>query len=139
MAKAQTPLRALIVEDSEDDANLQLRELRSRGYDVTHRRVDTRGALQQALAAQRWDIVLSDYSLPGFTGLDALRILNKAGLDIPFILVSGAVGEEIAVLWRRATRRTCISTRRPPPRTASSLPAWSRAWATLCPTSRSCA
>ncbi|MBN1148523.1 MAG: PAS domain S-box protein [Anaerolineales bacterium] len=91
------PLRVLIVEDSEDDAYLLLRLLRKSGYEPTHRRVDTAEAMQAALEEQEWDIILSDYNMPGFDGLSALRLYKQSGLDIPFILVSGMIGEEAAV------------------------------------------
>ncbi len=92
-----TPLRLLIVEDSEDDAALLLRELRRGGYDVTHERVDTRAAMIAALENQKWDLVISDHSMPHFTGIDALHILRSEGSRIPFIFVSGTIGEETAV------------------------------------------
>ncbi len=92
-----TFLRALIVEDSEDDAMLLARELRRGGYDVTFERVDTPAAMKESLDRQPWDIVLSDYSMPSFSGLEALKILKKSNLDIPFILISGLIGEETAV------------------------------------------
>ena len=96
-SRADKPIKILLVEDSEDDAKLTLRALRQGGVDAAHQRVDSAAAMQAALERETWDAVISDYSMPGFTGLDALRIFNRAGLDIPFILVSGAVGEEIAV------------------------------------------
>ena len=92
-----TFLRALIVEDSEDDAMLLVHELRRGGYDVTFERVDTSSAMEEALDRQPWDIVLSDYSMPSFSGLEALKILKKRDVDIPFVLISGMIGEETAV------------------------------------------
>ena len=91
------PLRVLMVEDSEDDAFLLKWELRRGGYEVKLKRVDTALDLQKALAEETWDVILSDYNLPGFNGLAALRIFHQFQLDIPFILVSGAIWEEIAV------------------------------------------
>src|SRR5512133_2107450 len=91
------PVKVLIVEDSEDDAKLALRALRQGGFDPASRRVQTATELKTALAEERWDAVISDYKMPGFTGLDALRIFRSTGLDIPFILVSGTIGEETAV------------------------------------------
>ncbi|HEX5505472.1 MAG TPA: PAS domain S-box protein, partial [Thermomicrobiales bacterium] len=97
-----TPLSVLIVEDSEDDALLLLRELR-RGYQpITHLRVDSAAALTAALERRTWEIVLADYALPRFGGLVALRLVRERGLDLPFILVSGVVGEELAVEAMRA-------------------------------------
>jgi PAS domain S-box-containing protein len=90
-------LRALLVEDSEDDAELLLRELARSGYKVEHRRVDTADGLREALAAQTWDIVLSDYTMPDFDARGALTVLKESGSDLPFIIVSGAIGEETAV------------------------------------------
>jgi diguanylate cyclase (GGDEF)-like protein/PAS domain S-box-containing protein len=92
-----TLLRVLIIEDSEDDAFLIKRELQRGGFQVTLHRVDTIATMRFALEQQTWDLVISDYNLPGFDGLYALSIFRSFGLDIPFLLISGAVGEEIAV------------------------------------------
>ena len=81
----RTPLRVLIVEDSEDDADLLLRELRRGGYAPAFERVDTPGAMRAALDRNSWDIVLSDFSLPQFSGLAALALLQERGPDLPFI------------------------------------------------------
>ncbi len=97
MPEARTNLRVLIVEDSSDDAALILRELRKSGYELVSERVDTASAMRAALSDKSWDIILSDYMIPGFGGMDALLIAKKSGLDLPFILVSGKVGEETAV------------------------------------------
>ena len=91
------PLRALIVEDSEDDTLLLVRELQHGGYDVAFERVETAGAMTEALDNREWNIVLADYTMPHFSGTDALELLRGSGLDIPFIFVSGTIGEEIAV------------------------------------------
>jgi len=91
-----TPLRLLLVEDSEDDALLLVRQIRSGGYEVHFERVDTAAALDNALK-KPWDIVISDYAMPGFNGLSALMLLQKRSIDIPFIMVSGTIGEDIAV------------------------------------------
>ena len=91
------PLRVLIVEDSEDDTLLLVRELRRGDYEVTFERVDTLHALEAALGQQTWDIILADYSMPQFSGLEALAALQRRGLDISLILVSGTIGEETAV------------------------------------------
>jgi PAS domain S-box-containing protein len=91
------PLRVLIIEDSEDDTQLLLRELRRDGYEVESERVETAEAMQSALTQKNWDLILSDYSLPGFGGLQALEVLKARGQDLPFILISGTIGEETAV------------------------------------------
>ncbi|MDD4242386.1 MAG: response regulator, partial [Smithellaceae bacterium] len=88
------PLRVLMVEDSEDDALLLLRALKKSGFDPGAKRVQTAGQMEQALADGAWDIILCDYNLPDFNGLDAIAILKKTRLDIPLIIVSGAIGEE---------------------------------------------
>lgn len=95
-------LRVLIVEDSEDDTILLLRELKRGGYDVIFERVDTADAMRAALANQPWDVVISDYSLPVFDAPSALAILHELDLDLPFIISSGTVGEETAVSALRA-------------------------------------
>jgi PAS domain S-box-containing protein len=92
-----TDLQLLIVEDSEDDALLLLRELQKSGYEPSWERVDTSEAMTTALAARQWDVIVSDFSMPRFSGLDALRMVRESGLDIPFIIVSGKIGEETAV------------------------------------------
>ncbi len=91
------PLRVLIVEDREPDAAILVRELRRGGYDLIYERVETENAMAEALAKQTWDLVLSDYSMPQFGALAAVRLVAQASLDVPFIVVSGSVGEEAAV------------------------------------------
>ncbi len=91
------PLRVLIVEDVEDDAELLVQELRSKGYDPLFERVDTQKAMQDALDRQTWDIVICDYSMPGFNAISALELMRKIQNDLPIILVSGTIGEEVAV------------------------------------------
>jgi len=92
-----TKLKLLLVEDNDTDALLVVRQLRKEGFDVEHIQVKNRFDMEQALDKGGWDIVISDYSLPGFGGKDALDIFKSRDLDIPFILVSGTVGEDIAV------------------------------------------
>ena len=94
-------LRILIVEDSEDDLLLLLRELRHGGYTPDHVRVETAAAMQAALDRQAWDIVIADYTLPSFSAPEALMLLQRQQ-DIPFIIVSGTIGEEAAVAAMRA-------------------------------------
>ncbi len=90
-------LRILLVEDSEDDALLLLMKLRNGGYEPSYKRVETLETMSRAIEEEQWDLIISDYSLPEFNGLNALRLYREKGLDIPFIIVSGAIGEETAV------------------------------------------
>jgi len=91
------PLRVLIVEDSEDDVLLLIRELRHGGYAPIFERVETSEAMTAALEKQTWDLILADYSMPHFSGLEALKLFKASGLDLPFIIVSGSIGEDVAV------------------------------------------
>src|SRR5688572_4436778 len=93
----RSPLRALLVEDNPDDAALVLHALRRGGYDVEHLRVETADDLRNAVARGSWDVVIADYNLPAFTGPQAFVIARQERKDLPFILVSGAVGEETVV------------------------------------------
>jgi PAS domain S-box-containing protein len=95
-------LRVLLVEDSEDDAILLTRELQKGDYKPFVERVETPEAMQKALAEKKWDVVISDYVMPKFSGLDALKILNNTHIDLPFIVVSGKIGEDTAVEVMRA-------------------------------------
>src|SRR5713226_2752290 len=90
-------LRVLMIEDSEDDAALLERELRRGDYDVQLERVDEPSALESAFEKQSWDLIISDFSMPHFSGTDALRLLRSKGCEKPFIFVSGTIGEETAV------------------------------------------
>lgn len=91
------PLRVLIVEDSEDDALLLVFELRRGEYSPNFKRVENMESMRKALEEESWDLVISDYVLPGFSGLEALRLVRGSGLDLPFIIVSGKIGEDTAV------------------------------------------
>ncbi len=91
------PLRVLIIEDSEDDARLMLLELGRGGYDTISRRVETPEDMRSALEEGTWDAAISDYTLPRFSAPAALKLLQEIGIDLPFIVVTGAVGEETAV------------------------------------------
>lgn len=95
-------LRILLVEDSEDDALLLLRELERGGYAVEFERVQTRPAMKKALASREWDIVISDYRMPRFSAPLALETLKESGLDLPFIIVSGKIAEDMLVDAMRA-------------------------------------
>ena len=90
-------IRVLMVEDSEDDAYLVERVLRQSGFEPDCRRVDTYEEMKEALRDGGWDVVVSDYLMPQFNGLGALQLCRDAGLDIPFVLVSGSIGEDAAV------------------------------------------
>jgi PAS domain S-box-containing protein len=92
-----TPLSVLFVEDSEADALLAVRELRRAGFDPRFTRVESAEGMGRALSADSWDVVLADYVVPGFGALEALALVRACGLDVPFIVLSGAVGEEVAV------------------------------------------
>ncbi len=96
------PLRLLLIEDSEDDALLIVRELTRAGYEPNYVRVDTEAAVRTALKRGPWDIVVSDFRMPHFTGTDALKLLRDGDRDTPFIFVSGTIGEDIAVEAMRA-------------------------------------
>jgi signal transduction histidine kinase/CheY-like chemotaxis protein len=95
-------LKVLFIEDSENDALLLARELRRDGYDLVSERVETAEAMRSALRAKRWDLILSDYSMPHFKGTEALELVNEMGLDIPFIFVSGTIEEDTAVKAMKA-------------------------------------
>ncbi len=92
-----TPLRVLIVEDQEDDAALMLRELRRAQFDPVSERVETEQEMSAALEKGGWELVLCDHGLPRFNSLQALKLLHETGLDLPFIIVSGSIGEDLAV------------------------------------------
>jgi PAS domain S-box-containing protein len=91
------PLRLLHIEDSEDDAAILARKLRQGGYEPHVTRVSTPGAMHAAIRDHRWDLVIADWNLPQFSALFALEELKRAELDLPFIIVSGMIGEETAV------------------------------------------
>jgi PAS domain S-box-containing protein len=95
-------LRILIVEDSEDDTLLLLNLLKRNGYEVTHERVEKEDAMRFALQEKSWDIILCDYKMPGFDGMRALKVVSEMGIDIPFIVVSGTIGEDVAVECMKA-------------------------------------
>ena len=90
-------LNVLVIEDSQADAELNIRLLRTAGYEVSYKRVETAGEMKSAVESEPWDLILSDYSMPRFSVLAALEIFHDQGPDIPFIVISGAIGEEKAV------------------------------------------
>jgi PAS domain S-box-containing protein len=95
-------LSVLLIEDSEDDALLIKRELEKNGYNLQMERVETEEDMQKALKKKSWDLIISDYVLPRFSGLEALQLYKKEQLDLPFIVVSGKIGEDTAVEAMRA-------------------------------------
>ena len=97
MKSGLQPVRALLVEDSEDDALLLIAALRRGGYEPDWQRVETEAALREALAAREWDVVFCDYAMPKFDAPTALRIVRETGDMLTAIVVSGQVGEEVAV------------------------------------------
>jgi diguanylate cyclase (GGDEF)-like protein len=97
-----TPLRAIIVEDSADDAELLVRELRRSGYDVKYARAFDGDSLDNALTQGAWDIVFSDHSMPEFGSGAALQMVRGRDADVPFVIVSGTMGEDVAVDAMRA-------------------------------------
>jgi signal transduction histidine kinase len=102
MSAGKTPLRVLMVEDAMDDAELMTDHLEQAGFQVSCERVESAAEMTQALREKQWDVILSDFILPGFTGLDALQIAQQFELDTPFIIVSGSIGEDLAVQAMRA-------------------------------------
>jgi len=90
-------MRVLIVEDSEDDARLLCSELASAGNDLTYKQVDCVSGMRAALQESDWDVVISDHAMPSFSSLEALDLLKQSGKDIPFIIYSGNIGEQVAV------------------------------------------
>jgi PAS domain S-box-containing protein len=95
-------LYALILEDTDDDLQLLLRTLRQGGYELVFEHVDNEPEFKSALARGIWDLVIADYSMPQFTALDALHWIQSQGIDIPFLIVSGTIGEELAVAAMKA-------------------------------------
>jgi two-component system cell cycle sensor histidine kinase/response regulator CckA len=100
--RSTQPLRLILVEDSEDDARLIVRTLRQGGFDVTWRRVENAEALDSLLGECPWDLIISDHGLPHFNAPTALRLVRGRSLDLPFIIVSGTIGEEVAVAAMKA-------------------------------------
>jgi len=99
---AGRPLRGLVVEDSERDARLVQLELRRQGFAAEVKRVDTRDAMLAELEASSWDAVVADFSLPRFSGVEALSLPKERGLDLPLVIVSGTIDEDTAVSAMKA-------------------------------------
>jgi len=100
-------IKALIVEDSDDDLKLMLRELEKSQYIIEYKAVDDINEFSKSLE-EDWDVIISDYSLPTFTGYDALMMCKEKGVDVPFIMVSGTIGEELAVSMMKAYAKDYI-------------------------------
>jgi PAS domain S-box-containing protein len=98
----KSPIRVLIIKDNEDDTIFEIDTLIRGGFDIVHERIETREEFLHALNQFSWDCIISDYAVPGFSGLEALGELKKSGKDIPFILISGTFGEETAVSAMKA-------------------------------------
>jgi DNA-binding NtrC family response regulator len=103
-----TSLRLLLVEDSEIGALCVLYELHKSGYEITHKRVETMEAMQIALNQQPWDLVLSNYTLPKFSAIDALNLVQAARLDLPFIVVYEFFEEDAAIAMMQAGAHDCL-------------------------------
>jgi two-component system cell cycle sensor histidine kinase/response regulator CckA len=101
-AGSRGTLRVLFVEDNEDDAALLQRHLERAGYEIEAFRVDTRDSFRSAVENAKWDVVVSDHSMPHFSSTEALQFLKSHGVDCPFIIVSGTIGEDMAVEAMRA-------------------------------------
>lgn len=97
MEEMKTPLQVLVVEDSEEDTLLLMHALKKGGYQPILRRVDTDHAMREALCQQSWDVVIADHNLPQFSSTAALSILKETNADCPFIIVSGSIGDDVAV------------------------------------------
>jgi len=102
-------LRVLIVEDSEDDALLVIDALRSGGFDLFSKRVATAEEMRGALGGSHWDLIISDFRVPGFGALEAFAIYREYELDLPFLIVSGVIGEETAVAAMKTGAHDCVS------------------------------
>jgi len=101
-------LKVLIVEDSEDDALLMVDELKRGGFDLVHKRVETKPGFIEELS-RGWELILADYSLPLFSGDEALKTLNASGRDIPLIVISGSITEEIVVSLLKSGARDFVA------------------------------
>ena len=91
------PIRVLVIEDSEHDALLTIEALRWDGYEPEFEQVQSALEMRAAISGKMWDVILCDYSMPGFDALAALKLLREANVDVPLIIVSGSIGEETTV------------------------------------------
>lgn len=101
-------IKVIIIEDSKASLNYEVALLKKSGFNVTYRQVEDAGSLRDALNSDTWNIILSDHVMPNFSSIEALQVLKETGLDIPFIIVSGEIGEEVAVEAMRAGCRDYI-------------------------------
>src|SRR5260221_7345456 len=108
---ARRPLRVLLVEDSELDAELLARALTRGGFALTWARVDTAEAMEKELSKQCWDLILCDHAMPRFSAPAALELLKRHDPHGPFIIVSGYIEEETAVADRKSPGHACIKER----------------------------
>ena len=104
----KTALRVLMVENSQEEADLLLLAFNHAGYQSAHARVQTAQSFRTLLNRQSWDLIVSEYVVPGFGGLAALEILKESGLDIPFIIISGEIGEDVAVEALHSGANDCL-------------------------------
>jgi PAS domain S-box-containing protein len=102
------PLRVLVIEDSADDTLLVIRALQKGGYDPIYERVETAETMRSAIREKQWDIIICDYKMPKFTAPSAIAVLKETNIDIPLLIVSGAIGEETAVKCIRLGARDYI-------------------------------
>ena len=91
------PIRVLLIEDSEDDATLIILELKREGYKPYYKRVETKKDMEYSLDNEKWDVIISDFSMPQFSGSEALEVLKRKNINLPFIVISGTIGENVAV------------------------------------------
>jgi DNA-binding NtrC family response regulator len=96
------PIKCLIVDNSENDALLELQELQKGGYEPTYQRVETREEMNSALEQKTFDVAISNFDLPKFSGLEAFQLMQEKGFDLPFIIVADTMSEEIALQCLKA-------------------------------------
>ena len=102
MCAVEPSIKLLVVEDSADDLLLMVREIKRSGYTVSYKRVESEEEMRSALASDDWDMIISDYTMPCFSGIAALDVLKSIGMDIPLVIVSGTITDETAVSAMRS-------------------------------------
>jgi DNA-binding NarL/FixJ family response regulator len=95
-------IKALIIEDSKASVYYEVAQLKRSGFNVMYEQIENAEALRKALRNSKWDIILSDHEMPDFSSIEALQILNETGLDVPFIIVSDGIEEEVVAEAMRA-------------------------------------